>query len=530
MPNAPINPGSPAAAERRRHDRVQPSGLVYLDIGTENGGIILDLNELGAGVQAVAPLSVLSKIPVRFQLPDSPKRLQTEAQVAWVSESRRRVGLHFVDVSDEIRNQISGWLRSQAAASAEPLQETDSFAPARSAATPPEAPREQWPNAPGDHASSDEHIGRFAMPETAFEAPGDRSLTENTDVTGAYLREVAMADIPEAIEADMLDTDTNLAAMPSGDETAAGKSTFTPETHRVERAEVIHWPAIIPAADPAAEPAALKSAVPVPKPPAVEKVPVSVSPSLTRRVTMPGAGFWTVAIAVAILLGISFEAGTWLGGGRLPIVSSSPARIPIQAVESGSDTLQEPTAARRSRAPVPQEHRAEHPEANLGSEEVNSPVPTIAPAPPAKEPDTPPSPPSLPNAPVVSIDASRETQVDPPVPNAGAPAQSPAGAVVDGHALGPTDRFNPAHLLYHFDPDYPPDAKQQNVEGTVMLRLSIGASGSVDQVRLLSGPPLLVPAAISAVRNWRYLPALLNGEPVKSEQDVSVEFRLPAER
>jgi periplasmic protein TonB len=111
-----------------------------------------------------------------------------------------------------------------------------------------------------------------------------------------------------------------------------------------------------------------------------------------------------------------------------------------------------------------------------------------------------------------------------------APAQSSAGIVVDGRALTGTDRFNPAHLLYHFDPDYPSEAKQQDIEGTVILRLSIDTSGSVDSARLLSGPPLLVPAAISAVKNWRYLPALLNGQPVKSEQDVSIEFRLPAEQ
>ena len=100
--------------------------------------------------------------------------------------------------------------------------------------------------------------------------------------------------------------------------------------------------------------------------------------------------------------------------------------------------------------------------------------------------------------------------------------------MVDGRALTATDRFNPAHLLYRFDPDYPAQAKRANIEGTVMLRVSIDRSGAVERVQVLSGPAVLVPAAVSAVKDWRYLPALLNGEPVKSEQYVSVDFRLPA--
>jgi protein TonB len=103
----------------------------------------------------------------------------------------------------------------------------------------------------------------------------------------------------------------------------------------------------------------------------------------------------------------------------------------------------------------------------------------------------------------------------------------PAPITVAGRILGPSDRFNPAHLTYRFDPDYPPLAEQQRIQGIVELHLVIDADGNVRSVTLLSGSPLLAPAAMAAAQNWRYLPALLNGEPVETEQDAKIEFHLP---
>jgi TonB family protein len=99
--------------------------------------------------------------------------------------------------------------------------------------------------------------------------------------------------------------------------------------------------------------------------------------------------------------------------------------------------------------------------------------------------------------------------------------------IVAGRQLRPTDRFNPCHLSYRVEPEYPTEAKQQRIEGAVKIHQMIGADGSVQSVKLLSGPPLLAPAAMDAAKYWRYLPALLNGQPVETEQDVEIDFRLP---
>ncbi len=84
-------------------------------------------------------------------------------------------------------------------------------------------------------------------------------------------------------------------------------------------------------------------------------------------------------------------------------------------------------------------------------------------------------------------------------------------------------------LLYRVEPMYPPEAVQNRIEGTVKLRAVIGRDGRVRGLGLVSGPPPLVSAAMSAAREWRFIPALLNGEPVESETDINIEFRLSHE-
>jgi TonB family protein len=75
-------------------------------------------------------------------------------------------------------------------------------------------------------------------------------------------------------------------------------------------------------------------------------------------------------------------------------------------------------------------------------------------------------------------------------------------------------------------PKYPPLAKQARVQGTVELSTSIGKDGRVTDVQVISGHPLLTPAAVEAVKEWEYKPTLLNGEPVEVLTQVDVNFTL----
>ena len=75
-------------------------------------------------------------------------------------------------------------------------------------------------------------------------------------------------------------------------------------------------------------------------------------------------------------------------------------------------------------------------------------------------------------------------------------------------------------------PEYPEDARQAGVQGTVVLDAVVNPQGAVTRVKFVSGPEQLSPAAIDAVRWWRYEPYLVNGQPATVETTVAVDFRL----
>jgi protein TonB len=75
-------------------------------------------------------------------------------------------------------------------------------------------------------------------------------------------------------------------------------------------------------------------------------------------------------------------------------------------------------------------------------------------------------------------------------------------------------------------PVYPPIARAAHVEGTVVLQAAISTAGTIERLRVASGPAMLRQAALDAVREWRYRPYELNGEPVEVETTVDVIFKL----
>src|SRR5215472_12206755 len=83
-----------------------------------------------------------------------------------------------------------------------------------------------------------------------------------------------------------------------------------------------------------------------------------------------------------------------------------------------------------------------------------------------------------------------------------------------------------ASLINKVQPAYPPLARQTRISGTVRLHAIISKDGSVQQLEVLSGHPLLVQAALDAVRQWRYRPTLLNGEAVEVDTTIDVIFSL----
>jgi protein TonB len=81
-------------------------------------------------------------------------------------------------------------------------------------------------------------------------------------------------------------------------------------------------------------------------------------------------------------------------------------------------------------------------------------------------------------------------------------------------------------LIKKVQPNYPPLAKQARIQGSVVLQAEISKDGTIQNLQLISGHPMLAPAAIEAVKQWRYKPYLLNGEPVAVDTQVVVNFSL----
>ena len=187
-------------------------------------------------------------------------------------------------------------------------------------------------------------------------------------------------------------------------------------------------------------------------------------------------------------------------------------------------------------------------------------APLLAPAPPPAAPPTPrPNSPATPQSnlmgdrlvspaqipPTVTMLTDAEPpppMIDPSAPGVrdGTGGPNARGTVLDS-VLGsdlalpppppavhhpPVSRMMEGNLVHRVQPDYPPWARQVRVHGLVVLRATISREGAIEDLQVMSGHPMLVKAAVEAVRQWRYRPYELNGEPVEVETEVKVNFVL----
>jgi len=139
----------------------------------------------------------------------------------------------------------------------------------------------------------------------------------------------------------------------------------------------------------------------------------------------------------------------------------------------------------------------------------------------------------MPDAPTVASSSGNNPSAIPglgmspvaPAPAAPVPpvvsSQSTPAAAATSKAGG---QIQQAVLIYRKDAEYPKIAKQTGAKGTVTLNATIGKDGNVKSVKVVSGHPMLVGAASEAVKQWRYRPTLLNGQPVETETQVLVNF------
>jgi periplasmic protein TonB len=114
---------------------------------------------------------------------------------------------------------------------------------------------------------------------------------------------------------------------------------------------------------------------------------------------------------------------------------------------------------------------------------------------------------------------------------AGGFGDTPASVQPPPPASSPTrpprvSQFAEANLVHRVQPQYPQIARMAGVRGAVQLRAIVGKTGVIENLTIIGGPPMLVAAAIDAVKQWRYRPYMLNGEPIEVETEITVNFTL----
>jgi TonB family protein len=95
-----------------------------------------------------------------------------------------------------------------------------------------------------------------------------------------------------------------------------------------------------------------------------------------------------------------------------------------------------------------------------------------------------------------------------------------------GTRITSSDKITPARIIKRVEPVYPQLARQTKISGAVTLHVVISREGSVQEMEVVSGHPILVQSALDAVRQWKYQPTQLNGEPVEVDTTIDVIFAL----
>jgi TonB family protein len=597
-----VSTGSPV--ERRSYGRRSIDAVTYLDLGADNGAILVNLSEGGIGFQSVAPLELGQAVILKFKLPGEKNHLESRAEVTWSNESGKRGGLRFVELSSDARVQIRAWADDQSATEAAPEIHRAETSGDSIPAEKRSSPEGSQPSPMGEIRGPRSTPRANAPPETPTRVASARA---------ALPVRSEMHDAAPDVEAPhWVWREPYLAALREQNPSSLRE---TAERAILFRMEILHG-----APDDLPELQALREALN-----SLHVREPNKSPRPPKMVEGQGEYEWgqrnwttlgaVVAVAVIVSLATGWILGSKNSGNEIQSIGTTTEPkesithsdnefasvrdvhipdTPLQELrtppeDNGASTPLTNTPSHPSDAHPPNDAKdlPTQPEdgegfintasgKDQGTPSVNGQIrETVGrslrsttegrPSWPAEEPPSRPfqslpaeakrggitshqSSDQLEEAPEVRAELqasplpsignqakTTEVQVMPPA------AQQPIsqGSVTVSFSTYPSLRIprelrsqaaraklRIGQVVSRIDPIYPEDAERQRIEGTVKLHAIIGTDGSVRGLEGVSGPPLLVPAAVSAVRQWRYQPTLLSYQPIETAQDVTIVFRL----
>ncbi len=676
MSHMPSQSGSSLdATERRQHPRHQVKSLAYLDIGPDNGGIVLNVSEGGLAIHAVGVLPSEPEIGLRIQLPKSTKRLEARGKIAWTSGSKKDAGIEFIDLPEQARLEIEDWvsaeiapepvrtedetqpqpeptqsprkrtdkwtglvaeLTSQAETAKQEIATPSGFLPLRSSRTP--LPQQaDYPSSP-PLAGSDPIVAsglRAAEKREAefnsAETPANEPTEPSVEIFQDFESKMSPADAPSETSEHVgethrprnpelsLPSDTLLnspsqpftvvsgggektgtangfrtfqgsvvGALPVDDFLAKARALFS--VKRVQRSKpgATGQSSILESKTEAAPEQELAGDVAQVQPvPASQselqassssvlgelpfaQAPVDAEPILRTKLTDSRAansrsqhgsqesarefdlrgtlGILALCVILAVVcLGVGIAVGR-KSSKPAPNASGSNSTAAAQSsaspmIDAQSLSTENSASLQRSGASRHTDNRGQGPAAGrrLHSTPANSQDfggdPQASPSEPGDD-----NPTAGKSASESEPAAAAPSQISPAAGNSGAalnpssssnvsPTVSPdsrVNASREGEVTTParpsSERLVPAHVIYRVEPFYPRTALEQRVEGTVRIHATVGQDGRVRNLRVVSGPALLTSAALDAAQYWRYIPSLRNGEPIETEEEISIEF------
>lgn len=564
--------------ERRQHSRRQILLFTYAVLGEDNGGLVFNLSEGGLALTAAAPLQEdhFKKIHVRF--PDSEDWIETSGRLAWKSDSGKEVGIEFAGVPEDARLRIKEWVLQEESAggvrseedgarkSQSPFQELPSFMELDGSSADPSEPPASFEEQPFENQAFQEQrfengASASAASSSALFDTGIKGLLERASVRRRVAK-IKPPQLPSPSERPRSGVARKALSIAAGVALAVGGWMFFQRTSSNEAGGIIAQTEPNPQSlrEAAQKPDIVKTGVDATGP-ATDPPVHSNENNAPQRIAKP---------SVQQIDGGSAPPNTSKTG---PIPSANPKSASKEKPRSERAVADVPPAnfARRSDqsqgvlpARSEQETKAQPPTASAPTPEIklveNKPVETKSAETKAPEGKSVQIAQALP-----TLNSNKDANATPPALNSNPPQPAATAAVVlekEKLSVAPkppeppvartpvvsvsfdpypsilmpkTEKSKKSHqgkslqmgrLLSRVDPIYPEEARQQSIEGTVRLHTIFNREGVVQSVTSMSGPPMLVPAAMNAVRQWRYSQTILGGQAMETEEDVTVQFRL----
>lgn len=574
----------PQSANRRKHPRHKPEQLIYVGMGTDNGGFLLDVSEAGLSFQGIMPLSGGGQtVQVAFKLPGANSSIRAEGELVHPGNSEKGGGLKFLNLPVEAQLQLREWVERQehreAPAPAHPdvLPErsdtrarTDDWI--RSLGAKRETERAEVSPAVSDGATRftsvlAQALARSKANEAALARQGgvDADISKRTAPDGVAAKPAAVKlELPatEALPSWGRTTSQETQGAPASGRVAGGISLPTPSATSLAANESMK----------AVREAVLRSSAT--KPP---------TPSKRSQIVQFVAGLAVGCLALAAIGAGLVETGRVHFSPSSPMPSASTDRGGQISATGGLDlggqraTIETPALPDPAHAAAPVQQQAEAYGTSPSAVPTRTSEASAAEQRPASETATPSPnhPATVSSALPLALNPPRaETQATPgqvnvPAPSLSVPAATPLPEIETGapapvrqadgsetfpapepeaakspkggqsgaasQSLGTVfsspdpagarpSNLEPAKLVLHSDPIYPQEALVANQQGSVEVLATIGKDGVPRNLRVKSGKPLLGSAAIAAISRWRYKPAMLNGQPEESLIVITVNF------